>query len=280
MPALPPQGLFNPGQGRADSWQLNESALDFVKRVPPLTTLQTSCEWIWVHNPYVQHENASNPANLISRGQALLQQSLQTRSNIQAQGASKLKTTMSRSLNEESRLLRQRIADLAVETKVLSGKVSLELCSSPRQADTRPQWMLFPNPKDVSRVWRLVVDGVINNRLGTTAKVAPDDGSERPRLICVYTRDFRDKDDIARVLQELFAIGVAGTGKSIYYKSDPYTYLNIYGETATQYGLQASLYSSQKMLAELRLAKAASIPQKKQSSLRGFCKSPDAMDLD
>jgi hypothetical protein len=136
MAALPPQRLFNPGQGRADSWQLNESALDFVKRVPPLTTPQTSCEWIWVHNPYVQPENASNLANLISRGEALLQQSLQTRSNIQAQGASKPKTTISRSLNQESRLLQQRIADLAVETKVLPGKVRFKHSSSPQQADT------------------------------------------------------------------------------------------------------------------------------------------------
>jgi hypothetical protein len=141
--------------------------------------------------------------------------------------------------------------------------------------------MLFPELPDLSRIWRLVVDGVINNRLGPTAKVAPDNGSNDSRLICIYTKDFRDKDDVLRVLQELVSIGVVGAGKqSIYYKSDPYTHLNIYSKTAPQYGLQASLYSSQKMLADANLAKSDPIPQKQQSTLNGFFKSPDEMDLD
>ena len=140
--------------------------------------------------------------------------------------------------------------------------------------------MLFPELPDLPRIWRLVVDGVINNRLGPVAKVAPDAGSNRARLICIYTRDFRDKDDVLRVLQELVSVGVTGTGKPIYYKSDPYTYLDIYRETAAQYGLQASLYSSQKMLSEASLAKTAATPQKKQSTLDGIYTTHDAMDMD
>lgn len=114
--------------------------------------------------------------------------------------------------------------------------------------------MLFPELEELNRFWRLVVEGVVNNRLGPTAKVAPDDGTDKARLICVYTKDFRDKADVLRVLQELASMGLAK--KPIYYKSDPYTILNIYRETAASYGLQASLYSSQKMLAEANLAKS------------------------
>jgi hypothetical protein len=106
--------------------------------------------------------------------------------------------------------------------------------------------MLFPQLADVSRMWRFVVDGVTNNRLGPTAKVAPDSGKAGDRLICVYTKDFRDKEDVLRVLQELISMGVAvTTGRPVYYKSDSYTLLDIYRETAAQYGLQASVYSSQ-----------------------------------
>lgn len=47
--------------------------------------------------------------------------------------------------------------------------------------------MLFPKSTDVSRIWRHVVQGVIDNRLGPTAKVATDDGGYE-RLICVYTK--------------------------------------------------------------------------------------------
>ena len=70
------------------------------------------------------------------------------------------------------------------------------------------QWMLFLSIKDLDRIWRSVVDGVINNRLGPTAKVTPDEGRSGERLICVYTKDFRDEDDIRRVLRELVSMGV------------------------------------------------------------------------
>lgn len=69
--------------------------------------------------------------------------------------------------------------------------------------------MLFPSLEDLHSVWRHVVDGTINNRLGSAAKVAPDDGRPGDRLICVYTRDFRDENDVLRVLQELVRIGVS-----------------------------------------------------------------------
>ena len=124
MPLPPPQELFNPGQGQENCWQLNESAQDFVRRVPPLTTPCTvSCEWIWAHNPYYSVRDASNTAEFISRGPVLLQQSLQARNGIQAQGAANAKTITSRTLGQESQLLQQRITDLASETEVLTGKV-------------------------------------------------------------------------------------------------------------------------------------------------------------
>jgi hypothetical protein len=276
----PPQDLSNPGQGRDNCWQLNESAQDFVRRVPPLTTPSTSCDWIWVHNPHSRICDASNTAEFASRGPALLEQSLQIRNEIQAQSALRANTTTSQLLNQESRLLQQRIADLAAETKVLTGKVSPKAPAQLNQAKISLQWMLFPELPDLSRIWRLAVDGVINNRLGPTAKVAPDDGADRARLICIYTKDFRDKEDILRVLQELVSLGFAGAGKSIYYKSDAYTHLDISGKTAAGYGLQASLYSSHKMLADASRAKTGPAPQKKQSTLNGFLRSHNPMDLD
>ena len=119
----------------------------------------------------------------------------------------------------------------------------------------------------------MVVEAVINNKLGPTAKVAPDEGKPKDRLICIYTKDFRDKADVVRVLQELVSMGLVGSGRGIYYKSDPYTYLDIYGNTAPMYGLQASLYSSFKLLAEVNLPKAKTSPQKQQASINKFFQS-------
>jgi hypothetical protein len=140
--------------------------------------------------------------------------------------------------------------------------------------------MLFPKLEDVTRVWKLIVDGTINNRLGSASKVATEQDGKAERLICVYTKDFRDTADVLRVLKELVAMGLVNPGRGIYYKSDAYTYLDIYGQNAAEYGLQASVYSSQKLLA------SANIPQapKKQKSIRTMFHprgdQDDPMDLD
>jgi hypothetical protein len=122
--------LFNPGQGSPDAWQLGESAEDFVRRLPPLTTSMLTCSWIWVHNPHFDRRDknkcTSNSAEEFrSRGSDLLGQSFQTRQRIQTQGMHGPKATVTRSLGHESKALQQRITDLAVECEILSGKVSI-----------------------------------------------------------------------------------------------------------------------------------------------------------
>ncbi|PVH94383.1 DUF1917-domain-containing protein [Periconia macrospinosa] len=229
--------LSHPGQGRHDSWHLFESAEEFVKRVPPLTTSIQICDWIWVHKPNLNPHGAmsapSNEMRLMSCGQELLASSIAKRSEIKS---GKVKQMVTKQLNVEAKLLEQQITDLAVEMNVLHGK-----------------WMLFPEVDAVTRVWRVIVDAVINGKLGPTAKVAPDDGTNKARLICIYTNDFRDKEDVLRVLRQLVSLGVVNPQRNIYYKTDVNTILGIYGGTASNYGLQASLYSSQKMLADAQV---------------------------
>lgn len=70
----------------------------------------------------------------------------------------------------------------------------------------------------------------------------------------MYTKDFRDEDDVLRVLKELEDLDLLDHGRSIYYKSDAFTHLDLYSATASKYGLQASLYNSSKMLAAARTA--------------------------
>lgn len=84
------------------------------------------------------------------------------------------------------------------------------------------------------------------------------------------SKDFRDQDDVLRVLQEIETLGLLPSGRSIYYKSDAFTYLDLYKETASEYGLQASLYTSSKMIAVGKLSKATSSSTKKQSTLNSY----------
>ncbi|KAF2108703.1 hypothetical protein BDV96DRAFT_670716 [Lophiotrema nucula] len=257
----PALGLHNIHEGEPNAWQLGESVEDFVRRIPPVSTPGWDYAWIWCANPHPDGQVTSGPSRhdiLQTRGLGLLQQSVKERQNIQSQNSQKAKGYVSKLLNQEAESLKQRLGQLAVETNVLTGK-----------------WMLFPKLEDLTRTWRAVVDGTSSGRLGCDSKVATDDGKPVDRLICVYTKDFRDADDVLRVLQELVSMGLVGDGKGIYYKSDVYTLLDIYGANAADYGLQASIYSSQKVLASSSLTKANATPQRKQSTLDGFGKSKD-----
>lgn len=84
--------------------------------------------------------------------------------------------------------------------------------------------MLFVEPTSVNEVWASVAKATVRNELGIAAKVAPrqERGSPRERVVCIYTYDFRDKDDIARVLHRLRQLELVrdrAAGKPIYYKA-------------------------------------------------------------
>jgi hypothetical protein len=110
--------------------------------------------------------------------------------------------------------------------------------------------MLFPQVHEVDDVWRTVCEGVDAGRLGTAAKVSTTcQEGDSARLICVYTKDFTDLEDVKRVLLALVDMGLvrADMPRGIMYKCDAYTYLGIYGKN--EYGLRASIYGSKEMLA-------------------------------
>ena len=107
--------------------------------------------------------------------------------------------------------------------------------------------MLFPAPEDYPRCWRLVVEATSEGKLGLTSKAATFDPVNPIGLICVYTYDFTDTDDVRRVLEGLVNLGLCrADAKPIYYKCDAYTYLDIKSDNT--YKLRASLFSSKEIL--------------------------------
>lgn len=86
--------------------------------------------------------------------------------------------------------------------------------------------MLFPPPEDVNGVWQLVAHATAEGQLGSSAKVATDSGLDagRPRLVCVYTEDFSNEEDVKRVLRKLVEMGLVnrkeagGAAQGLYYK--------------------------------------------------------------
>lgn len=105
--------------------------------------------------------------------------------------------------------------------------------------------MLFPTSEDLPRYWRLVAEATSEGKLGPTSKVATYDpyNMKDATLICVYTYNFADLDDVRRILNELLELGLCTEdGRAMYYKCDAYTYLGI--ESDNSYKLRASLFSS------------------------------------
>jgi hypothetical protein len=80
--------------------------------------------------------------------------------------------------------------------------------------------MIFASFSELNYIWAAIVKATTNNELGTAAKVAPDEGDRRKeRLICIYTYDFTDVDDVTRVVRKLKDMGLVDSrGKGIYYK--------------------------------------------------------------
>ncbi|GAB1309970.1 hypothetical protein MFIFM68171_00180 [Madurella fahalii] len=123
------------------------------------------------------------------------------------------------------------------------------------------KWMLFPTIDTVTEVWRAVAEAVVAGRLGVGAKVATAglEGDENARVICMYTKDFTDVEDVKRVLLALDEMGLvkaaAGRASHIMYNCDAYTCLDIY--KGNEYQLPVSIYKRSDMFPERRSPSAS-----------------------
>ncbi|CAD6564689.1 MAG: hypothetical protein ASARMPREDX12_002405 [Alectoria sarmentosa] len=236
-----PKKLYNMYEGDGAGRQLSETVAAFLSRLPPLTThVDNLGYWIYIADPHSKiRPTDEDRAGFMERGREILEDFETTRAGIEASMAGKAKNTIGRKLTP---LRKQMEADLYAAAK--------------EKGCTSGKWMLFPTADDVNRFWSLVATATATGELGHAAKVATNDGSGnvRPRLICIYTEDFSDKEDVKRVLDRLVGMGLVnrkgpmGEARGIYYKADVFTYLGI--ESKNEWGLKASLFSSNDVLAE------------------------------
>ncbi|KAI9825310.1 MAG: hypothetical protein M1819_000556 [Sarea resinae] len=231
---MAPKPLYNPYEGERAAWQLDEPIASFLARLPPLTSLWTAVgPWIWVANPYSDRRATdSDLAGYTDVGTAILSEWESRRKTVEGEMAGKAKATITRRLGPEKKEFEEKLLAKAREKGVTSGK-----------------WMLFPSAARVNETWAAIVTATVAGQLGSVAKVATkgfEDGGSDTRLICVYTDDFSDMDDVKRVLQKLVEMDLVGGGWGIYYKCDAYTHLGI--NSKNEWGFKASLYSSKELL--------------------------------
>ena len=275
-----PQNYY---EDKASAKQLAESVPEFLSRLPPSTTTSVaiSDHWIWICNPYPNHpraRQAEDVATFRQLGTRLLEGYLARKADVERENRGKPAGSITRLLRPDRLSLESDISDLAKTKGITNGK-----------------WMLFPRENEVDRVWEIVANAVWEGKLGNVAKVATakahdelaverrgdiggggnagnagrDARDQGQRLICIYTPDFNDKDDVSRVLRSIKNLGLLKSGgfsdgtrmngssgtsgsaaalKTIYYKCDAYTYLDI--ASGNEYKLKASMYSSRDLFAE------------------------------
>ncbi|KAK6429008.1 hypothetical protein LTR95_014845 [Oleoguttula sp. CCFEE 5521] len=237
-------------EGHTAAWQQSETVVEFLKRLPVESPATASVgPWLWVCSPqYPRHwleprERLENDA-FTDTARVLFADFASRRSQIEKANAGKAAAQITCKLRPDKDLLESKLLKAAVTFGETSGK-----------------WMLFPGPSDLPRVWRLIAEATAAGELGPTSKVGTWEpaNDKTGTLICVYTYHFTDLDDVRRVLDKLAHLGlVIPKLKTIYYKCDAYTYLDL--GSNNQYKIRASLWSSEEVLKkEVRIAEDGQI---------------------
>lgn len=96
------------------------------------------------------------------------------------------------------------------------------------------KWLIFTSFKKLDQVWQLIYEETVAGRLGLSSKAAtsrPNGLAKNPfiKVICVYTYDSSDIDDVMRVRNRLREIGFY---KKLSYKTDQATDEGVYAGTS------------------------------------------------
>lgn len=253
--------------GDPNTWQSSEESIDdFLRRIPVQEApVKASGPWLWVRCPKIprNHHQAlkAEKTSWMEDGFKLLEHFDLQRAKIAAQNPNQEQAAITRKMAPYRDQLETDLLGLAVKGGCTTGK-----------------WMFFPKRNDLPRYWRLVATAVAEGQLGMTAKVSTDFAEEN--VICVYTYDFSDIEDVIRVLKELVELDLVSSGwKPIYYKCDAYTHLGI--QRDNRHGLRASLFSSKDILQnERKVLKEGPVAQlkrrnKKSDELHNLFSSDD-----
>jgi len=106
-----------------------------------------------------------------------------------------------------------------------------------RQTGTYPQhtanggkWLIFVDVTEVDRLWETIKCATEEGKLGSAAKVStakPNPNAKDPnqKVICVYTYNWTDEEDVMRIRQALRELGIT---QKIPYKSNSDTFAGKY----------------------------------------------------
>lgn len=100
----------------------------------------------------------------------------------------------------------------------------------PMDTENSGKWLVFVKLSDLDETWLKIKQAVEEGKLGCCAKSAtalynPSATDEMSKVICVYTYDWTDVEDVMRIREELRKLGITW---KIPYKTDKDTMAGIY----------------------------------------------------
>jgi len=92
----------------------------------------------------------------------------------------------------------------------------------PEASHNPGKWLIFVAEKEVDEAWEKIRDATQEGKLGQASKVAtakdnPLAGRSTNKVICVYTYDWTNREDVMRIREELRKLGITN---KIPYKAD------------------------------------------------------------
>ncbi|KAJ4421508.1 hypothetical protein N0V85_000158 [Neurospora sp. IMI 360204] len=192
--------LYNPYAGNLVSWQLRETVDDFLAR-----TQNVYKNFIRVANPYAPPRWKPARWTYNKAGEERLRMFTDFikfyGTSVEADG----KRDLGNVITERAEVMRN-LTRLADACELRMGK-----------------WLLYVPPDRVEEVWRKIVTATVKNELGSEASLRRGGVVSRPQsdgeLVKVFSKDFRDKAEAARLLEKLEKLGVLDPKKEYYYKS-------------------------------------------------------------
>ena len=100
----------------------------------------------------------------------------------------------------------------------------------PSHTEKGGKWLIFVETKNIDGVWGKIKLATENGLLGEESKVATakentNAAESNKKVICVYTYDYTDKEDVMRIREALRNIGIKN---KIPYKTDKATIKGLY----------------------------------------------------
>jgi len=100
----------------------------------------------------------------------------------------------------------------------------------PPHSENGGKWLIFVPIERIDKVWFKIKFATEEGRLGEISKVAttkdnPNAANSNIKVICVYTYDWMDEEDVMRIRHELRQLGII---RKIPYKADKDTDLGKY----------------------------------------------------